>query len=119
MGVDFSMSSIRQRPESASVACCPSITEAPLADGAADALAQRYAAVADPVRLKLLSLIASQGEMCSCDLVGPLDKSQPTVSHHTKLLAEAGLIEGDKRGRWVYWSVPAERADFVRQVLDG
>ena len=76
-----------------------------------------FAALADPVRLKLLSLIAAAGELCSCDMVEPLGKSQPTVSHHTKILAEAGLITGDKRGRWVYWSVPVDRADFVRNAL--
>lgn len=98
-------------------ACCTPLTAAPLGDPEAGALADTYAALADPVRLKLLSLIAASGEMCSCDLLEPLAKSQPTVSHHTKILAEAGLIAGDKRGRWVWWSVVPERADFVRGVL--
>jgi ArsR family transcriptional regulator len=98
-------------------ACCVPLTEAPLGDHDAVVLADTYAALADPVRLKLLSLIAATGEMCSCDLLVPLAKSQPTVSHHTKILAESGLIAGDKRGRWVYWRVVPERADFVRQVL--
>ncbi|CAN5507254.1 metalloregulator ArsR/SmtB family transcription factor [soil metagenome] len=111
------MSTARTQLESPSAACCPSVTEAPLADADAATLAHTYAALADPVRLRLLSLIAASGEMCSCDLVEPLAKSQPTVSHHTKILAEAGLITGDKRGRWVYWSVQPTRADFVRQVL--
>ena len=97
--------------------CCTSLTEAPLADARAAALAHTYAALADPVRLKLLSLIASSGEICSCDLLEPLAKSQPTVSHHTKILAEVGLITGAKRGRWVYWSVPPAQADFVRRAL--
>lgn len=97
--------------------CCTSVTAAPLADADAAVLASTYAALADPVRLKLLSLIAASGEMCSCDLLEPLAKSQPTVSHHTKILAEAGLITGDKRGRWVYWSVQPARTEFVRQVL--
>ena len=69
------------------------------------------------MRLKLLSLIAASGEMCSCDLLEPLAKSQPTVSHHTKILAEAGLIAGDKRGRWVWWSVVPDQAEFVSRVL--
>lgn len=98
-------------------ACCPSITDASLADADAADLAQTYAALGDPVRLKLLSLIAAAGELCSCDMVEPLAKSQPTVSHHTRVLAEAGLIEGDKRGRWVYWSIPGVQVDFVRRVL--
>ena len=97
--------------------CCPSLTESPLAEPAAASLAHTYAALADPVRLRLLSLIAAAGELCSCDLTGPLAKSQPTVSHHTKILADAGLITGDKRGRWVHWSVEPAMADFVRLVL--
>jgi ArsR family transcriptional regulator len=80
-------------------------------------LAATYAALSDPVRLKLLSLIAAAGELCSCDMVEPLAKSQPTVSHHTKILAEAGLIAGDKRGRWVWWRVVPERTGFVTRAL--
>lgn len=99
------------------VGCCPSVTDAPLSDADADVLSRTYAALADPVRLRLLSLIAASGELCSCDLAEPLSKSQPTVSHHTKVLAEAGLITGDRRGRWTYWRVAPPRTDFVRQVL--
>lgn len=97
--------------------CCPTPAGAPLDDVDASELANTYSALADPVRLKLLSLIATSGEICSCDMVEPLAKSQPTVSHHTKILAEAGLITGDKRGRWVYWSIPPARAEFVRLAL--
>ena len=98
--------------------CCTPLSEAPLTETDAAALAHTYAAVADPVRLRLLSLIAAAGEMCSCDLLAPLAKSQPTISHHTKILADAGLIAGDKRGRWVHWRVEPAKADFVRQVLE-
>lgn len=98
-------------------ACCTPLSEAPLAEADAVALAHTYAAVADPVRLRLLSMIAAAGEMCSCDLMAPLAKSQPTVSHHTKILADAGLIAGDKRGRWVYWRVEPARAALVQQIL--
>ena len=63
------------------------------------------------------SLIAAAGEVCSCDLQEPLGKSQPTVSHHTKALAEAGLIVGEKRGRWVYWRVVPERVEALRAAL--
>lgn len=108
----------RTTDPSSAGACCVPLTAAPLGDDHASALADTYAALADPVRLKLLSLIAASGELCSCDMVEPLAKSQPTVSHHTKILAEAGLIIGDKRGRWVWWSVVPERADFVTRVLD-
>lgn len=98
--------------------CCGLVTEAPLTEAAAEELATVYAALADPVRLRLLSLVAAHGELCSCDLLEPLGKSQPTVSHHTKVLAEAGLIEGDKRGRWVHWRVADARRDLVRQAVE-
>jgi ArsR family transcriptional regulator len=80
-------------------------------------LAHAFAALADPVRLRLLSLVAAADEVCSCDLQGPLGKSQPTVSHHTKALADAGLIVGEKRGRWVYWRVVPERLEALRGAL--
>ena len=97
--------------------CCSPAVDVPLSDAQAISLAQVYAALGDPVRLRLLSLIAAAGEVCSCDLQGPLGKSQPTVSHHTKILAESGLIRGDKRGRWVYWSIEPTHTDFVASVL--
>ena len=68
-------------------------------------------------RLRLLSMIASAEEVCSCDLLEPLGKAQPTVSHHTTTLADAGLITGEKRGRWVYWRVVPERVDALRRAL--
>jgi ArsR family transcriptional regulator len=97
--------------------CCGSVLTAPLNQSGAEVLARGFAALADPVRLRLLSMIAATDEACSCDLLQPLGKSQPTVSHHTKALAEAGLITGDKRGRWVYWRVVPERVDALRQAL--
>lgn len=104
-------------PSPAATTCCSPLTETPLAEADATVLAHTYAALADPVRLRLLSLIAAAGELCSCDLVAPLAKSQPTVSHHTKILADAGLITGDKRGRWVHWSIAPTHVDFVRTIL--
>ncbi len=89
--------------------CCPPIAAAPLAEKEALELAGAFAALADPVRLRLLSLIAAAGEICSCDLLEPLSKSQPTISHHTRVLSEAGLITGERRGRWVWWSIVPER----------
>src|SRR5262245_35126175 len=98
-------------------ACCASVLAAPLAEDDADDLARVFAALADPVRLRLLSLVADAGEICSCDLERPLGKSQPTVSHHTKVLAEVGLIAGEKRGRWVWWRIVPERLADVRGAL--
>lgn len=85
--------------------CCASVLAEPLDESDAERLASRFAALADPIRLRLLSLIASAEQVCSCDLQDPLDRSQPTISHHTKILADAGLISGEKKGRWVWWSV--------------
>jgi ArsR family transcriptional regulator len=96
--------------------CC-SVLSAPIADEQALELAHAFAALGDPVRLRLFSMIAAAGTACSCDLVGPIGKSQPTVSHHTKVLAEAGLITGEKVGRWVNWTVVPKRLDQLRAAL--
>lgn len=97
--------------------CCASILAAPMSEIDAEHAARQFAALADPVRLRLLSLVAAQGEVCSCDLEAPLGKSQPTISHHTKALADAGLIVGEKRGRWMWWSVSPDRLAALRDVL--
>jgi ArsR family transcriptional regulator len=89
----------------------------PLKERDARELAGAFAALADPVRLRLLSIIASSDEVCSCDLEAPLNRSQPTVSHHTKALAEAGLIVGEKRGKWMWWRVVPERVAALRDAL--
>ncbi len=89
----------------------------PLTEDAAEDLAAVFAAMADPVRLRLLSLVADAGELCSCDLQEPLGKAQPTISHHTKVLADAGLIQGEKRGRWVWWRLVPERLDVIRDAI--
>jgi ArsR family transcriptional regulator len=101
---------------SKTIGCCSVLTE-PLRERDAEQLAAAFAALADPVRLRLLSLIASNGEVCSCDLEVPLHRSQPTVSHHTKALADAGLIIGEKRGRWMWWRIVPERVAALRTAL--
>ena len=106
-----------KQQEGAEACCDISLLGAPLAEPAADELARGFAALADPVRLRLLNLIAAAGEVCACDLLAPLDRSQPTVSHHTKTLAEAGLITGERRGRWVWWSIVPERLAALRGAL--
>ena len=98
--------------------CCSSVLSADaLTDDDARDLAAVFAALADPVRLRLLSLIAAAGEVCACDLLASLGKSQPTISHHTKVLADAGLIVGEKRGRWVWWTVVPQRVAAIRAAL--
>jgi ArsR family transcriptional regulator len=101
------------------VLCCPPLTVSPLSAADAGELASILGALADPVRLRLLSLVAAQGELCSCNLEEPLGKSQPTVSHHTKVLAEAGLITGERRGKWTWWTVVPERLALLRRLLGG
>jgi ArsR family transcriptional regulator len=100
-------------------ACCTPLLQAPLDDGDARELADAFKALADPVRLRLLSLIASapDGTACSCDLEEPVGKSQPTVSHHLSVLADAGLITKEKVGRWVNCTVVVDRLAALREVL--
>ena len=97
--------------------CCIPITESALGERDAAELAGVFAALSDPVRLRLLSIVAAEGEVCSCNLEAPLAKSQPTISHHTRVLAEAGLIEGEKRGRWMWWHLVPEQVTRLRQLL--
>ena len=100
-------------------ACCPPLLAAPLAEAAAEELAGAFKVLADPVRLRLLSLIAAapDGTACSCDLEEPVGKSQPTVSHHLSLLADAGLITKEKVGRWVNCTIVPERLAVLRDAL--
>ena len=88
-------------------ACCTPLTAQPLSMEQAEQVAPLLKALADPVRLRLMSLVASHegGEACICDLTGAFDLSQPTISHHMKVLHDAGLVYRDKRGVWVYYQV--------------
>ena len=97
--------------------CCAPLLAAPLGGDEAAELAKVFAALGDPVRLRLLSLVAAGGEVCSCDLEDPLGKSQPTISHHTKALADAGLLTGEKRGRWMMWRIVPDRLAALRAAL--
>ena len=92
------------------VACCPPLTREPMSRAAAERIAPLLKALADPVRLRLMSLVASHagGEACVCDLNDAFDLSQPTISHHLKVLHEAGLLERDKRGVWVYYRASSQ-----------
>jgi ArsR family transcriptional regulator len=81
-------------------------------------LAAAFKVLADPIRLRLLSLIAaSGGEMCGCDLVEPVGRSQPTVSHHLSILTEAGLLEREQRGKWAWFKVVPDRLTILRDAL--
>lgn len=99
---------------------CPPIRVEPLVEEDADLLASWFGVLSDPTRLRLLSLISATGEACAaCDLVEPLGVSQPTVSHHLKVLREAGFVESRKDGRWVYYSPVSSRLDVLSQALVG
>jgi ArsR family transcriptional regulator len=100
--------------------CCASILGSPLDTVEAADLARGFSALADPVRLRVLSMLAAApgGEVCVCDLVEPLGKSQPTVSHHLRILGESGLVHGDRRGKWVWYSLDRNRLAGLRAAID-
>ncbi len=99
--------------------CCPSVLAAPLDAEDAAELASGFSALSDPVRLRVLSMLAAapDGEVCVCDFVDPLGKSQPTISHHLKILSEAGLVHGDRRGKWVWYSLNRDRLAELRATI--
>ena len=103
----------------ATAACCAPLVRAPLGAEDATRLASTLKAIADPARLRLLSLVAAHegAEACVCDLTEPLGLSQPTVSHHLKVLVDAGLLTRDKRGVWAYYRLVPGALDALAGVL--
>lgn len=103
------------------LACCPPLGEAPLGEPQAVELASTFKALGDPVRLRLLSLIASHpgGQACVCEISSTFDVSQPTISHHLKLLRAAGLLDCERRGTWVYYWVIPQALHRLSSVLRG
>ena len=97
--------------------CVATVVEVPLDEAEAVRLARLLGALADPVRLRLLSILNERGAACSCDLEAPLGRSQPTISHHTKVLAEAGVVVAERRGRWTWWSINPESSGIVTRAL--
>ncbi len=100
-------------------ACCAPIGAERLAERDAALLSRQFAALADPVRLRILSVLATApgGAMCACDLVDPVGKSQPTVSHHLKVLKEAGLVTAQRDGKNIWYAVVPAALDALREVL--
>ena len=100
-------------------ACCAPITKESLGADAAETLAKTLKALADPARLRLVSMVAAHDgqEACVCDLIEPLGLSQPTVSHHLKVLVDAGLLSRDKRGVWAYYAIIPGALDSIAAVL--
>ena len=99
--------------------CCTPVLQGKLKKAEAEQLAQSFKAIADPARLQLLSFIAAQpsGEACVCHLMKPLEISQPTVSHHLKVLYEAGLLDRERRGTWVWYRIVPQRLAALRDAL--
>ena len=101
------------------IACCGSVRNDVLDSADAETLARAFAALSDPIRLRMLSAIAAERgeEVCACDLVELSGRSQPTVSHHMKILVDAGLVTREKRGLWVWYRIEPNRLDALRAVL--
>ncbi len=99
--------------------CCEPVLVEPLDHTEADELAAAFKVLADPVRLRLLSLVATapDGELCACDVVDMIGRSQPTVSHHLSILADAGLLVREQRGRWAYFRADPDRVAVLRDAL--
>jgi len=100
--------------------CCEPVLASALSEAEAEELAAAFKVLADPARLRLFSMVAAvpEGEACACELVEPLGRSQPTVSHHLSVLTDAGLLSREKRGRWAYYRVVPERLAVLRDALD-
>ena len=100
--------------------CCEPLLFEPIGAVEAESMAAAFKLLSDPVRLRILSLVANApgGELCACDLPARLGRSQPTVSHHLSLLAEAGLVSREQRGKWAWFRVEPERVAILRAVLD-
>jgi ArsR family transcriptional regulator, arsenate/arsenite/antimonite-responsive transcriptional repressor len=113
--------SVIELSPSEAAACCSPVVKAPLSIQEAESVAPLLKALADPVRLRLLSLVAShdEGEACVCDLNDAFDLSQPTISHHLKVLHDAGLLDRSKRGVWVYYRIRTEVLAHVSALLGG
>ncbi len=110
---------LRQDADAELAQCCAPLTADPLTADQAEELSRRFKALGDPVRLRLLSLIASHegGEACVCELTVGFEVSGPTISHHLKVLRETGLIEGDRRGTWIYYRVLPEALRALSEAL--
>jgi ArsR family transcriptional regulator len=98
----------------AQVLCCRPILDEVISPDEAEALARRLAVLAEPARLRIISLVRQAGEMCGCDLEEPLGLSQPTVSHHLKVLVDGGFLDRERRGKWAWYRVaPAATAEVA------
>ena len=99
--------------------CCSPVTGQVLDQGDAERLAGALKAIADPARLRLISIVAASdsGEVCVCDFTGPVGLSQPTVSHHLKILVDAGVLAREQRGKWAYYRLLPEALDTLGRLI--
>lgn len=113
------MSLIELTPVTEVAACCAPLTREAIDADNAEALARALKAIADPARLRLISMVAAHedAEACVCDLTEPLGLSQPTVSHHLKVLVDAGILSRDKRGTWAYYKLVPGALDSLAKLL--
>jgi ArsR family transcriptional regulator, arsenate/arsenite/antimonite-responsive transcriptional repressor len=109
----------KNSPWPSAEACCTPLIREPITSGQALSLARTFKALADPTRLRLVSMVAAHegGEACVCDLTEPLGLTQPTISHHLKILVEAGILTRDKRGVWAYYALVPAALDALSAVL--
>lgn len=112
------MSKQQESSSDAVALCCPSLAVAALSDEQAADLAPMFKALGDPVRLRLMSMIASTDEICVCDLTAAFDLSGPTISHHLRVLREAGLVDAERRATWVYYRVRPRALKRLAGLLD-
>ncbi|MEO1059621.1 MAG: metalloregulator ArsR/SmtB family transcription factor [Actinomycetota bacterium] len=117
MPINMSAGSDQQHDPGTAGSCCQPGEPIPHDDAAR--VAELFAALADPVRLQILSMIAKapDGEVCACDFVGPIERSQPTVSHHLKVLAAAGVVVTERRGRWIWYRLAAGTPEAIASAL--
>lgn len=101
------------------LACCPPLLEEVISEEDAEVAAQAFRALSDPTRVRLLSMVASapEGEACVCELVPKLDVSQPTVSHHLKVLHDAGILNRERRGSWAYYRVRPGAMEAIAKAV--
>jgi ArsR family transcriptional regulator, arsenate/arsenite/antimonite-responsive transcriptional repressor len=103
---------------SSPILCCAPLSSPVLSADEAEATATLFRALADPARVRLVNILATEGTVCVCELTEPLGLSQPTVSHHLKKLTDAGLVEREQRGRWAYFSIKHEAMDRLAGLAD-
>lgn len=113
------VNTVETLPDQVSSACCAPLTSEVISAAEAEKYARLLKAVADPVRLRLVSLVAAQEnrEACACDLTEPIGLSQPTISHHLKILVDAGILHREKRGVWAYFSIVPGALERAAEVL--